>query len=180
MDIGNPLMGCIFILSWIIWMQYFVKSFDHKKYKNTGRSKAWPLILGCLIFYTFIPNITGFLIVDWFGFEDVGIGEFDISVGIIIGCLIHIIMGLQMFNWEPKNVVVKPSLTNPGTFMGSVFLIMAFFTFIGGMIDLLEELAGYLFLPIGLLVLIFGTKKLIEKGEVNTPNSVIVGELSEE
>ena len=64
--------------------------------------------------------------------------------------------------------------------MGSVFLIMAFFTFIGGMIDLLEELAGYLFLPIGLLVLIFGTKKLIEKGEVNTPNSVIVGELSEE
>ena len=35
MDIGNPLMGCIFILSWIIWMQYFVKSFDHKKYKNT-------------------------------------------------------------------------------------------------------------------------------------------------
>ena len=180
MDIGNPLMGCIFILSWIIWMQYFVKSFDHKKYKNTGRSKAWPLILGCLIFYTFIPNITGFLIGDWFGFEDVGIGEFDVSVGIIIGCLIHIIMGLQMFNWEPKNVVVKPSLTNPGTFMGSVFLIMAFFTFIGGMIDLLEELAGYLFLPIGLLVLIFGTKKLIEKGEVNTPNSVIVGELSEE
>ena len=64
--------------------------------------------------------------------------------------------------------------------MGSVFLIMAFFTFIGGMVDLLEELAGYLFLPIGLLVLIFGTKKLIEKGEVNAPNSVIVGELSEE
>lgn len=181
MDNSNPLMGCIFILGWIIWMGYFVKRFEHKKYKSTGRSKAWPLILGCLIFYTFIPIRTGLLISDWFGFEDIGFGEFDVSVGIIIGCLINIIMGLQMFNWKPENVVVKPSLTNPGTFMGSVFLIMAFFTFVGGVIDLLEEFAGYLFLPLGLLVLVFGTKKLIDGGkENNPPDSISVGIIESE
>ena len=182
MDVNNPLMGCIFILGWIIWMEYIKRGdFKFKKYKNSGRSKAWSLVVGCLIFYTFIQNYTGFLIAEWFGFEDVGFGEFDVSVGIIIGCLIHIIMGLQMFKWNLSDVVVRPSLNNPGTFMGSVFLIMGFFTFVGGVIDLLEDLAGYLFLPLGLLVLFIGTKKLIvgNSNEI-VPKSIIVGNTNEE
>ncbi len=179
--VDNPLLGVIFIIIWMVGVEYFPKMFGDMKYKNSSRNKAWSLIPGCLIFYTYIQAYTGFVLADWFGLTEIELGGFDLNVGGIIALLIYVIMGLQMFKWNPKDVVVKPSLTNPGTFMGSVFLIMSFFTFVGVVIDLLEELAGYLFLPIGLLVLIFGTKKLIERGEdLPKPKSIVVGNSNEE
>ncbi|RJU90803.1 MAG: hypothetical protein DWC01_04545, partial [Candidatus Poseidoniales archaeon] len=68
---------------------------------------------------------------------------------------------LQLFGWQAQNVVVKPSLSEPGPFAGSVFFLMAFVWFILGAVDFLEDLAGYLFLPMGLIVLFFGTKRLM-------------------
>ena len=56
---------------------------------------------------------------------------------------------------------MRPSLTQSGTFVGSVFFIMAFVWFIVGLIDFLEEIAGYMFLPMGLIVLFLGTKRLM-------------------
>ena len=38
---------------------------------------------------------------------------------------------------------------------------MAFVWFIVGLIDFLEEIAGYIFLPMGLIVLFLGTKRLM-------------------
>ena len=38
---------------------------------------------------------------------------------------------------------------------------MAFVWFIVGLIDFLEEIAGYMFLPMGLIVLFLGTKRLM-------------------
>jgi hypothetical protein len=66
-----------------------------------------------------------------------------------------------MFNWVPQDVVVKPSLSHPGTFSGSIFFVMAFVWFLFGAVDFLEDLAGYVFLPLGLLMLLYGTKRLI-------------------
>lgn len=38
---------------------------------------------------------------------------------------------------------------------------MAFVWFIVGLIDFLEEIAGYMFFPMGLIVLFPGTKRLV-------------------
>ncbi|MDP6200331.1 MAG: hypothetical protein QF531_06115, partial [Candidatus Poseidonia sp.] len=86
---------------------------------------------------------------------------FDVYLGFVFGLLVHATMGLQLFEWNASSVVVKPSLTAPGTFAGSVFFVMAFVWFIFGAVDFLEDLAGYLFLPLGLVVLVVGTKRLI-------------------
>ena len=56
---------------------------------------------------------------------------------------------------------MRPSLTQSGTYLGSVFFIMAFVWFIVGIIDFLEEIAGYMLLPMGLIVLFPGTKRLM-------------------
>ena len=71
------------------------------------------------------------------------------------------LMGLQAFDWKPGDVVGKPSLSEPRTNYGSIFFLMAFVWFVIGTIDFLEDLAAYLFLPLGFLVLVFGTWRLI-------------------
>jgi hypothetical protein len=38
---------------------------------------------------------------------------------------------------------------------------MAFVWFLFGAVDFLEDLAGYVFLPLGLLMLLYGTKRLL-------------------
>tara|TARA_B100000767_G_scaffold204685_1_gene191513 strand:+ start:2622 stop:2984 length:363 start_codon:yes stop_codon:yes gene_type:complete len=101
------------------------------------------------------------MIGDYSTVEEIGLGGYDISIGYLFGILFHGLMGLQMFGWKAADVVIKPSLTKPGTFAGSVFFIMAFVWFIFGLIDFLEDLAGYIFLPMGLLVLVLGTKRLM-------------------
>ncbi len=47
---------------------------------------------------------------------------------------------------------------------------MAFVWFIFGAVDFLEDLAGYLFLPLGLLVLLIGTKRLIRSSDSTSPD----------
>tara|TARA_Y100001980_G_C14554046_1_gene340094 strand:+ start:53 stop:1432 length:1380 start_codon:yes stop_codon:yes gene_type:complete len=179
--IDNPLMGMLFIIGWMIFTELFPKKFGDMKYKNSTKSKAWILIPGCLIFYTFIQLYTGFMIAETIGFTVINVGEFDVDVGFIFGFLIYITMGMQMFSWKPEDVVLKPSLTYPGTFMGSVFLIMSFFTLISSIVDFLEDLAGYLFLPVGLLVLILGTMKLINSSKENIPpESIIISSMDDE
>lgn len=113
------------------------------------------------MFYTGVPLYAGFMIGDYSTVEEIGLGGYDISIGYLFGILFHGLMGLQMFGWKAADVVIKPSLTKPGTFAGSVFFIMAFVWFIFGLIDFLEDLAGYIFLPMGLLVLVLGTKRLM-------------------
>jgi hypothetical protein len=135
-----------------------------RRYPN-GQNKGWITILGLLVFYTGIPLWFGFAFADYIGWEELEVAGFDVYLGFVFGLLVHATMGLQLFGWQAENVVVKPSLTEPGSFAGSVFFLMAFVWFIFGAVDFLEDLAGYLFLPLGLLVLLIGTKRLIGSSE---------------
>lgn len=157
---NSMLMALLYVVGWFVWMKVFPEKFSSRDYSQSSLNTSWPSILGVLVFYTGVPLYAGFTIGDS-TIEEIGIGGFDISSGFLFGILFHGLMGLQMFGWKAANVVIKPSLTEPGTFAGSVFFIMAFVWFIFGLIDFLEDLAGYIFLPMGLLVLVLGTKRLM-------------------
>jgi len=160
-DLVVPLL---YVAGWMAWMEWFRRNKSDQYYPN-GVSKSWPALLGVAVFYTGVPLYTGFALAEESGIEDIALAGFDLSLGFVYGLAFHALMGLQMFNWVPQDVVVKPSLSHPGTFSGSVFFVMAFIWFLFAAVDFLEDLAGYVFLPLGLLVLLIGTKRLIGSSE---------------
>jgi len=164
-DIANNdvILPLAYILGWMAVVEAAMRNttlLTSRRYPN-GQNKGWITILGLLVFYTGIPLWFGFRFAESIGFEELKIAGFDVYLGFVFGLLVHATMGLQLFEWNASSVVVKPSLTAPGTFAGSVFFVMAFVWFIFGAVDFLEDLAGYLFLPLGLVVLVVGTKRLI-------------------
>lgn len=150
----------LYVGGWMAWMEWFRRNKRPQFYTN-GVSKSWPALLGVAVFYTGVPLYTGFMLAEESGVEEIALAGFDLSLGFVYGLILHALMGLQMFNWVPQDVVVKPSLSHPGTFSGSIFFVMAFVWFLFGAVDFLEDLAGYVFLPLGLLMLLYGTKRLI-------------------
>ena len=174
-DVVLPLA---YILGWMAVVEAagrYTTLLTSRRYPN-GQNKGWITTLGLLVFYTGIPLWFGFMLADFIGFEEVNVGGFDLYLGWVFGLLVHATMGLQLFGWQAENVVVKPSLTEPGPFAGSVFFLMAFVWFILGAVDFLEDLAGYLFLPLGLLVLLIGTRRLIGN---SSPTSQEGGQLAD-
>ena len=150
----------LYVVGWMVWMEWFRRNKSSQFYAN-GVSKSWPALLGVAVFYTGVPLYTGFTLAEESGVEEIALAGFTLSLGFVYGLILHALMGLQMFNWVPQDVVLKPSLSHPGTFSGSIFFVMAFVWFLFGAVDFLEDLAGYVFLPLGLLMLLYGTKRLI-------------------
>lgn len=172
-DIANNdvILPLAYILGWIAVVEATMRNttlLTSRRYPN-GQNKGWITTLGLLVFYTGIPLWFGFRFAESIGWEELEVAGFDVYLGFVFGLLVHATMGLQLFGWQAQNVVVKPSLTEPGSFAGSVFFLMAFVWFIFGAVDFLEDLAGYLFLPLGLLVLLIGTRRLI--GSSDSPSN---------
>ena len=164
-DIANNdvILPLAYILGWMAVVEAarrYTTLLTSRRYPS-GQNKGWITALGLLVFYTGIPLWFGFRFAESIGWEELRVAGFDVYLGFVFGLLVHATMGLQLFGWQAQNVVVKPSLTEPGSFAGSVFFLMAFVWFIFGAVDFLEDLAGYLFLPLGLLVLLIGTRRLI-------------------
>lgn len=164
-DIANNdvILPLAYILGWMAVVEAagrYPTLLTSRRYPN-GQNKGWITTLGLLVFYTGIPLWFGFRFAESIGFEELEVAGFDVYLGFVFGLMVHVTMGLQLFGWQAENVMVKPSLTEPGSFAGSVFFLMAFVWFIFGAVDFLEDLAGYLFLPLGLLVLLIGTRRLI-------------------
>lgn len=150
-----------YVIAWFVWMKVIPERFSNRTYRSSKIDKSWPSVLGVMVFYTGLPLYTGFKLAEESGLRDIDIIGFNLTLGFVYAILLHGLMGLQMFDWKAEDVVLRPSLTQPGTFVGSVFFIMAFVWFIVGLIDFLEEIAGYIFLPMGLIVLFLGTKRLM-------------------
>lgn len=172
-DIANNevILPLAYILGWMAVVEAarrYTTLLTSRRYPN-GQNKGWITTLGLLVFYTGIPLWFGFRFAESIGWEELEVAGFDVYLGFVFGLLVHVTMGLQLFGWQAQNVVVKPSLTEPGSFAGSVFFLMAFVWFIFGAVDFLEDLAGYLFLPLGLLVLLIGTKRLIRSSDSTSP-----------
>ena len=168
-DIANNdvILPLAYIVGWMAVVEAarrYTTLLTSRRYPN-GQNKGWITTLGLLVFYTGIPLWFGFRFAESIGWEELEVAGFDVYLGFVFGLLVHATMGLQLFGWQAQNVVVKPSLTEPGSFAGSVFFLMAFVWFIFGAVDFLEDLAGYLFLPLGLLVLLIGTRRLIGSSE---------------
>ena len=172
-DIANNdvILPLAYILGWMAVVEAakrYTTLLTSRRYPS-GQNKGWITTLGLLVFYTGIPLWFGFRFAESIGWEELEVAGFDVYLGFVFGLLVHATMGLQLFGWQAENVVVKPSLTEPGSFAGSVFFLMAFVWFIFGAVDFLEDLAGYLFLPLGLLVLLIGTKRLIRSSDSTSP-----------
>ena len=168
-DIANNdvILPLAYILGWMAVVEAarrYTTLLTSRRYPS-GQNKGWITALGLLVFYTGIPLWFGFRFAESIGWEELEVAGFDVYLGFVFGLLVHATMGLQLFGWQAQNVVVKPSLTEPGSFAGSVFFLMAFVWFIFGAVDFLEDLAGYLFLPLGLLVLLIGTRRLIRSSD---------------
>ena len=161
---NDVVMPLAYIVGWMAVVEWHNRTQTSRRYPS-GQNKGWITTLLLLVFFTGIPLWFGFAFADFIGWEELNIAGFDVYLGFVFGLLVHATMGLQLFGWQAENVVVKPSLSEPGSFAGSVFFLMAFVWFIFGAVDFLEDLAGYLFLPLGLLVLLIGTKRLIGSSE---------------
>jgi len=130
----------------------------------SGGNKGWILVLLVLVFFTGLPLYAAFQIADNFGPIDIAIAGFDLHLVWVYAFIIHVLMGLQAFDWKPGEALTKSSLSEPRSNYGGVFFVMAFVWFVIGGVDFLEELAAYLFIPLGFLVLAFGTWRLIRSG----------------
>ena len=126
-----------------------------------GGNKGWLPILLVLVFFTGLPLYTSFQIADNFGPDDIAIAGFNLHLVWVYAFIIHMLMGMQAFDWKPSDAITKSSLSEPRSNYGSIFFLMAFVWFVIGGVDFLEDLAAYLFLPLGFLVLAFGTWRLI-------------------
>ncbi len=169
---NDVILPLAYIVGWMAVVEAarrYTTLLTSRRYPN-GQNKGWITTLGLLVFYTGIPLWFGFRFAESIGWEELEVAGFDVYLGYVFGLLVHVTMGLQLFGWQAQNVVVKPSLTEPGSFAGSVFFLMAFVWFIFGAVDFLEDLAGYLFLPLGLLVLLIGTKRLIRSSDSTSPD----------
>ena len=163
---GHILWCLVLITAWFLTVEALLKTQSARRYPN-GQHKGWIPMLGVLVFYTGIPLYTGFEFARNVGPRELGIADFDLHLGWVYGLGIHVLMGLQMYRWDTAEVVLKPSLTEPRVFAGGVFFVMASVWFIFGTFDFLEDLAAYLFLPLGLLMLFFGTRRLIRNSSAS-------------
>lgn len=157
----NELVWCLVLIGgWFLAVEALFRTQAARRYVNQ-QHKGWISVLGVLVFYTGVPIYTGFEVARTVGVRELTLGGFDLHLGWVYGFIIHVLMGLQMYRWDTAEVVLKPSLTEPRVFIGGVFFVMASVWFIFGSFDFLEDLAAYLFLPLGLLMLFFGTRRLI-------------------
>ena len=153
------------LVAWMVWMDVAPRRFGSKTYSGTSINKAWPGLMAVMVFYTGMPLALGFAISDFFNVHNVEFlfGEFEL--GWLIAFLVHGVMGLQMFGWKFDTLTMKASLTEPSSFTGGVFFVMSFIWFLILISDWLEDNAVFVFLPLGVLILFMGTKKLIAAGE---------------
>ena len=159
--LDNDLVYPLFLLlGWFVVAE-LTKNTRWARFYPSGGNKGWLPALFVLVFFTGLPLYTGFQISDNFGPDEIGVAGFDLHLIWVYAFIIHVLMGLQAFDWKPGDVVAKPSLSEPRTNYGSIFFVMAFVWFVIGGVDFLEDLAAYLFLPLGFLVLAFGTWRLI-------------------
>ena len=157
----NDLIWCfVLVAAWFLAVEALFRTQSARRYVN-NQHKGWIPMLGVLVFYTGLPIYTGFELARNVGPRELGIADFDLHLGWVYGLAIHALMGLQMYRWDTADVVLRPSLTEPRMFTGGVFFVMASVWFIFGAFDFLEDLAAYLFLPLGLMMLFFGTRRLI-------------------
>ena len=157
---NDSIYPALLLVGWFVVAE-LTKQQRWARFYPTGGNKGWLLVLLVLVFFTGLPLHMGFEISDNFGPEEIDIAGFDLELVWVYAFIIHALMGLQAFDWKPGDVVAKPSLSEPRTNYGSIFFLMAFVWFVIGSIDLLEDLAAYIFLPLGILVLAFGTRLLI-------------------
>ena len=157
---NDSIYPVLLLVGWFVVAE-LTKQQRWARFYPTGGNKGWLLVLLVLVFFTGLPLHMGFEISDNFGPEEIDIAGFDLELVWVYAFIIHALMGLQAFDWKPGDVVAKPSLSEPRTNYGSIFFLMTFVWFVIGSIDLLEDLAAYIFLPLGILVLAFGTRRLI-------------------
>jgi hypothetical protein len=150
----------LLLVGWFVIAE-LTKQKQWARFYPSGGNKGWIPVLLVLVFFTGLPLYTGFQIADNFGPDDIGVAGYDLHLFWVYALIIHVLMGLQAFDWKPGDVVGKPSLSEPRSNYGSVFFLMAFVWFVIAGVDFLEDLAAYLFLPLGFLVLAFGTWRLI-------------------
>ena len=150
----------LLLVGWFVFAE-LSKNDRWARFYPTGGNKGWLPILLVLVFFTGLPLYTGFQIADNFGPDDIAIAGFDLHLFWVYAFIIHMLMGLQAFDWKPGEALTKSSLSEPRSNYGGIFFVMAFVWFVIGGVDFLEDLAAYLFLPLGFLVLVFGTWRLI-------------------
>jgi hypothetical protein len=153
------------LAAWMILMEVIPRQFGSKTYSGTSTNKAWPGVMAVMVFYTGMPLALGFSITDFFDIHSVDFLFGDFELAWLIAFIIHGVMGLQMFGWKFDAMSMKTSLTEPSSFTGGVFFVMSFVWFLILISDWLEDNAVFVFLPLGIFILVMGTKKLIEAGE---------------
>ncbi|MDP6194785.1 MAG: hypothetical protein QF880_03575 [Candidatus Poseidonia sp.] len=157
----------LLLVGWVVVAELSKHERWARFYPNGG-NKGWLPILLVLVFFTGLPLYTGLQIADNFGPDDIDIAGFDLHLFWVYAFIIHVFMGMQAFDWNPSDALTKSSLSEPRSNYGGIFFVMAFVWFVIGGVDFLEDLAAYLFLPLGFLVLAFGTWRLIRTSSKST------------
>ena len=111
----------LLIVGWFVVAE-LTKNERWARFYPTGGNKGWLPILLVLVFFTGLPLYTGFEISDNFGPDDIAIAGFDLHLFWVYAFIIHGLMGLQAFDWKPGDVLTKPSLSEPRTNYGGIFL----------------------------------------------------------
>ena len=155
------------LVAWMIWMEVAPRRFGSKTYAGTTVNKAWPGVTAVMVFYTGMPLALAFSISDYMDVHHVDFLFGDFELAWLLAFMIHGVMGLQMFGWKFDADKLRTSLTEPSSFTGGVFFVMAFIWFLILISDWLEDNAVFVFLPLGVFILFMGTKKLIAAGESN-------------
>jgi hypothetical protein len=155
------------LVAWMIWMEVAPQRFGSKTYAGTTVNKAWPGVTAVMVFYTGMPLALAFSISDYMDVHHVDFLFGDFELAWLLAFMIHGVMGLQMFGWKFDADRFKTSLTEPSSFTGGIFFVMAFIWFLILISDWLEDNAVFVFLPLGVFILFMGTKKLIAAGESN-------------
>ena len=153
------------LVAWMIWMEVAPRRFGSKVYAGTTVNKAWPGVSAVMVFYTGMPLALAFSISDYMDVHHVDFLFGDFELAWLLAFMIHGVMGLQMFGWKFDADKLRTSLTEPSSFTGGVFFVMAFIWFLILISDWLEDNAVFVFLPLGVFILFMGTKKLIAAGE---------------
>ena len=160
------------LVAWMIWMEVAPRRFGSKVYAGTTVNKAWPGVSAVMVFYTGMPLALAFSISDYMDVHHVDFLFGDFELAWLLAFMIHGVMGLQMFGWKFDADKLRTSLTEPSSFTGGVFFVMAFIWFLILISDWLEDNAVFVFLPLGVFILFMGTKKLIAAGESDETSKV--------
>ena len=153
-----------FLLVWVVLKEQHSKHFESRYYPGTSLNKAWFGLPALFVFFTGLPLAAAFSWVDYFDLENIKTIAGTIEISWFIASAVNILLGLQMYCWNFNPSSFKTSLTQPAGFTGGLFFTMAFVWFIFGISIWLEDLAVFVFLPLGILVLFMGTKKLVDSG----------------